>query len=751
MNISSFPKMKISIILPHMKKYGGVRRFIEFTKRLNNLGHKTTIYCADLSFKEFYQQIGLNDDHVRPIDEVNTANDDVCLCGDTSSLDLLDKSNAKLKVVMVIFPPYRTEKIIGTTYMLGSYGDWLIRDDVIVVGNSTGWEKHPGTQESIPLRDNYYTIAGAVNTEMFKPNLNVKREDNDFRVLFMGRERPWKGLETILMAQERCKSKFPDIKWAYFSTEKNNNIPSDIKPFINLTQEEMCGLYNSSDCFVSHELLAGWQNTSAEAMACGLPIITTPIGASDFAEQDRTAFITDFKKPNDIVRYLATLKNNEGLCKILGKSSRSRIKEFSWENYTYKWIELLNKVLVNKGFSEFNHKKEKEFEKFDAWQPKKKEIETLLNNNNKQIEQNKSKSIKEQVVNGITINSDQMEVKNKPITSINKKELTNKEKIKELKKEINKDSSNKNLNVLDKIDKKINRNIEEKTNVEIKKEFSLSVKKTNKELAELKAKNILDFFKLQGIDLSKKNKPFDKYEKLGAYHWSSNDKYYHKYTSNLISLIKNVKDNFIDFDHVLDVGGGDGWVSNELLKLDLDVTLVDPNETAIKLAKQKIGSRGNFEAICGDFFNINDFNGCILISQVIEHLYEPEKILDKAISLNPKSLVVTTPLAKIDGTHWDPQYHVYEYNTKELLELFDNYRNDYLIKYFNENINQYVILLNKKELLTNYLLDLEIQLGVDPNTMKNHSLKLENKDVIEIVPKILDITSSYEQTKLQDL
>ena len=47
---------------------------------------------------------------------------------------------------------------------------------------------------------------------------------------------------------------------------------------LNLAQADLAALYTTCDLFVSAEKRAGWNNTVAEAMACGVPVVCTPAG-----------------------------------------------------------------------------------------------------------------------------------------------------------------------------------------------------------------------------------------------------------------------------------------------------------------------------------------------------------------------------------------------------------------------------------------------------------------------------------------
>ena len=57
---------------------------------------------------------------------------------------------------------------------------------------------------------------------------------------------------------------------------------------LNHPFEQNSELFNRADCFVSAEnpKYSGWNNTVAEAMACGLPVISTKAGTDDLLKDD---------------------------------------------------------------------------------------------------------------------------------------------------------------------------------------------------------------------------------------------------------------------------------------------------------------------------------------------------------------------------------------------------------------------------------------------------------------------------------
>jgi len=98
---------------------------------------------------------------------------------------------------------------------------------------------------------------------------------------------------------------------------------------LDLPQDRMAELFSRADIFLMAERRAGWSNTSAEAMACGLPVVCTPSGTRDFAVDGRTALVAPLPLPFFLARHLRRLARDPELRARLGEAGRRKIAEFA--------------------------------------------------------------------------------------------------------------------------------------------------------------------------------------------------------------------------------------------------------------------------------------------------------------------------------------------------------------------------------------------------------------------------------------
>jgi glycosyltransferase involved in cell wall biosynthesis len=100
--------------------------------------------------------------------------------------------------------------------------------------------------------------------------------------------------------------------------------------YMNLGQEHMAGMYGAADVFVSAEHRAGWNNTAAEAAACGLPLVCTSSGTEDFAEHGRSALVVPLRSAYFFRKALVKLYHNRTIAPRLGAEAQRRILAFTW-------------------------------------------------------------------------------------------------------------------------------------------------------------------------------------------------------------------------------------------------------------------------------------------------------------------------------------------------------------------------------------------------------------------------------------
>jgi glycosyltransferase involved in cell wall biosynthesis len=320
-------------LLPGVGVFGGVRRFLAIGNELVRRGHNYTLYHPRGDAPGWMPFAGAT----RPLGELGGTHHDVLLCGEPAVLSEFAAAPARLKLFYCVL-----EKLAGE----GA----IVRDRRwTLLANSSGiaarlWRRYRVRAEP---------AFGGIDTALFHPRGPGRpAHPEPLRLLAYGRlSRPRKGTQLVLRAAEavaRSRERAP--AWAGTIAQPVQVVLFDhvgpgnerdprpdlrttvpVEFHLDLDQEALAALYSTCDLFVSAERRAGWNNTVAEAMACGVPVVCTRSGTRDVARHGETAWVVPVRHPWFLARGIRRLYADSGLRQRLRNAARARVAEFTWE------------------------------------------------------------------------------------------------------------------------------------------------------------------------------------------------------------------------------------------------------------------------------------------------------------------------------------------------------------------------------------------------------------------------------------
>ena len=166
------------------------------------------------------------------------------------------------------------------------------------------------------------------------------KADETFRVLFVGRVGPRKGVHYLLQAWQQLNltnaelllvgvNEFPKNSIA-LQGANHRHIPS--VPHYSLNQ-----YYSNASVFVFPSLVEGFGLVLLEAMACGVPIITTPNTAGpDIITDGVEGFIIPIRDSDALKAKLEWCYRNPQVLANMGKAARKKAEELTWERYRHR-------------------------------------------------------------------------------------------------------------------------------------------------------------------------------------------------------------------------------------------------------------------------------------------------------------------------------------------------------------------------------------------------------------------------------
>ena len=107
--------------------------------------------------------------------------------------------------------------------------------------------------------------------------------------------------------------------------------------------------YNKIDLYICASLNEGTPNPVLEAMACGVPVISTDVGiVPEVFGKTQKEFILKERNIKSLKEKIIYLLNNLNMLEILSKENLESIKDWTWENKVKEFDKFFTKCLKEK-------------------------------------------------------------------------------------------------------------------------------------------------------------------------------------------------------------------------------------------------------------------------------------------------------------------------------------------------------------------------------------------------------------------
>ncbi len=213
-----------------------------------------------------------------------------------------------------------------------------------------------------PFKEKCTVIPFGADTERFNPESgdpgSIQRIHATYGkriILFVGRLVYYKGVEYLIQAMQGVDARLLIIGEGPLrqSLEREAvmyNVQNAVTFLPSLTQDELVNFYRASSVFVLPSVYRSEAFGIAiiEAMACGLPVISTDLGTgTSFANQDGvTGYVVPPRDSGAINRALKKLLSDSTLCSGMGHAAARRIREgFTLERMLIEYKNLYTRIL----------------------------------------------------------------------------------------------------------------------------------------------------------------------------------------------------------------------------------------------------------------------------------------------------------------------------------------------------------------------------------------------------------------------
>lgn len=186
------------------------------------------------------------------------------------------------------------------------------------------------------------TVPNGVDLKRFRPTASVP--PHPFRALFVGQVGFRKGVPYLLEAWRL-------LGWRDAELWLAGNVDAEIRPLLRRFADlpglrwvpysaDPVALYHAADVFVFPSLLEGGAKVGFEALACGLPVVTTPTAGS-VARDGVEGIIVPAHDAAALAHALERVRADDRQRHAMAAAARARAECFSWEHHGDRLMEAL--------------------------------------------------------------------------------------------------------------------------------------------------------------------------------------------------------------------------------------------------------------------------------------------------------------------------------------------------------------------------------------------------------------------------
>ena len=202
----------------------------------------------------------------------------------------------------------------------------------------------------IPKEKIVYLPSFYIDREVFCPQELEKKYD----LLFVGRLAKNKGLDLLTEVLVKLKKDLPEFKMAVVGRGKSEVVSSKSVITENVEflgwlpdSQSLAKVYNQSKILLITSYNEGGPRVGLEAMACGLPVISTKVGIMvDLITNGHNGYLADWSA-DEFVGSIKKLLADEDLRQKIGQEAQQAVKQFDYSKMIKDYAEGVKKLIKN--------------------------------------------------------------------------------------------------------------------------------------------------------------------------------------------------------------------------------------------------------------------------------------------------------------------------------------------------------------------------------------------------------------------
>lgn len=195
-------------------------------------------------------------------------------------------------------------------------------------------------------------IPNIIDLEMFYPAATQSR-DNVFTLVITRNLEPIYGLDTAIRALALAREAVPTLHLKIAGSgpqqaELQRLVEQlglgDAVAFLGrLERQQVVDLYHGADAMLNPSRVDNMPNSVLEALACGLPVISTNVGGVPYIVQDgQTALLVPRDDAGAMADAIVKLYTDTTLRSALQERGRRAVAQYAWEEVRPLWLSLYN-------------------------------------------------------------------------------------------------------------------------------------------------------------------------------------------------------------------------------------------------------------------------------------------------------------------------------------------------------------------------------------------------------------------------
>ncbi|MEN2986546.1 MAG: glycosyltransferase family 4 protein [Thermodesulfovibrionaceae bacterium] len=240
-----------------------------------------------------------------------------------------------LALEKAIFKGKRYKKIIAISELVRNniINNYKVNpDDIIVIYNCIDYNRFASQNKPI-------------NRKEIRESFGI--DENDFVVLFVGSGFERKGVKYLIEAAEKVKYPLTVLIVGKGDSKKYKKYIKRQKIVFCGPQRKIEKFYSASDLFVFPTIYEPFGLVVLEAMAAGLPVITTKLsGASEIILNGENGFVVDRPEDTDkIADYIDILIENRELYSHISKKAQTTASQFTMDKILQEIDKLYSSII----------------------------------------------------------------------------------------------------------------------------------------------------------------------------------------------------------------------------------------------------------------------------------------------------------------------------------------------------------------------------------------------------------------------